>query len=363
LHSWHELHGGRMVDFAGWSMPVQYGSIIHEHHQTRKAIGVFDVSHMGRIFFMGSGVDLFLDQLTTRKVTGVDPGKIRYSLMTNENGGILDDILVYYLPGLPGEAPYHLLVVNASNREKIMCWLESHQSLAPDIQWLDRTLQTAMIAIQGPLANRAVSRISDIDPDSLPYYTGVTTMVLGNRAILSRTGYTGEDGCEIIVDAEVAESLWGKIIEMANEVNGGASGLAARDTLRLEAGMPLYGHELSEEINPAQTDLKFAINLKDRDFMGKSAILAAQKNSQLPVRVGLELNDRRPAREHCDVLFNGNKVGTVTSGTFAPTLQKSISMAYVRPEAAPVGTQVQIDIRGKLQDAKVVGLPFYKRNA
>jgi aminomethyltransferase len=350
-----------MVDFAGWSMPVQYGGIIDEHHQTRRAIGVFDVSHMGRLFFTGANVDQFLDRLTTRKVAGAEPGKIRYSLITNESGGILDDILVYHLPGLDGEPSYHMMVVNASNRVKIVEWLKKHRHLAPQVELIDRTLESAMIAVQGPLANEAVAKIVEIDPASLPYYTGATTRVLKHRAILSRTGYTGEDGCEIIVDAEVAGEVWEKVIALAKEVGGGATGLAARDTLRLEAGMPLYGHELSEELNPAQTDLKFAINLKDREFVGKSAIVSAQQNSKLPVRVGLQLADRRPAREHCEVFVGGEKVGVVTSGTFSPTLQKSISMAYVSPETAVVGTQVQVDIRGKLQAAKVVQLPFYKR--
>jgi aminomethyltransferase len=230
------------------------------------------------------------------------------------------------------------------------------------VSFVDRTLETAMIAVQGPLANQAVAKICDVDPSPLPYYTGITTRVLGHPAILSRTGYTGEQGCELIVESEAALEVWDRVIELAKAVNGGATGLAARDTLRLEAGMPLYGHELSEDLNPAQTDLKFAINLKDREFIGKAAILAAQQDASLPVRVGLELADRRPAREHCDVLQSGAKIGTVTSGTFSPTLQKSISMAYVHRRASLPGTQLEVDIRGKTQRATVVTLPFYKRS-
>lgn len=350
-----------MVDFAGWSMPVQYGSIIEEHHQTRKAVGLFDVSHMGRLFFKGEGVDTFLDQLTTRKVAGVGPGKIRYSLMTNQHGGILDDVLVYHLPGLEGETSYHAMVVNASNRAKIIQWLRSHADLAPNVSFEDRTIKTAMIAVQGPLANQLVAELADTDPASLTYYTGTTTRVLGHRVILSRTGYTGEDGCEIIVDAEGAEPIWSRLHEMATEVGGGATGLAARDTLRLEAGMPLYGHELSEQINATQTDLRFAVNLKDRQFVGKDAIVNA--GTDLPIRVGLELQDRRPAREHCAVLVDGQRVGEVTSGTFSPTLQKSISMAYIDPRFASHDQEVTIDVRGKTYQAKVVPLPFYKRGS
>jgi aminomethyltransferase len=363
LSRWHEANGGRMVDFAGWSMPVQYGSIIGEHHQTRRAIGLFDVSHMGRLYFQGAGVDRFLDRLITRKVADVEAGKIRYSLITNESGGILDDILVYHLPGLANEPSYHMMVVNASNRSKIVDWLKSQASLAPQVSFVDRTLETAMIAVQGPLANQVVAKLAEVNPAALPYYTGTTTKIFGHRAVLSRTGYTGEDGCELIVDADAAVSVWERIIELARPLNGGATGLAARDTLRMEAGMPLYGHELSEDLNPAQTELKFAINLKDREFVGKSAILAAQQDSTLPVRVGLEMSDRRPAREHCAVLLGGSKIGEVTSGTFSPTLEKSISMAYVTPPANLIGTEVEIDIRGKVQRAKVVALPFYKRNS
>ena len=362
LHSWHVEHSGRMVDFAGWSMPVQYTSIMDEHHQTRNAIGMFDVSHMGRLFFSGADIGKFLDTLTTRRVAGVDAGKIRYSLMTNDQGGILDDVLVYHLPGLSGEAPYHMMVVNASNREKIIQWIESKIPSDSDIVLEDRTRTSAMIAVQGPKANAAVKEISDVDPEGLKYYTGVTTNVCGHRAIVSRTGYTGEDGCEIICDAEQAVAIWDAVHERAQKVGGGATGLAARDTLRLEAAMPLYGHELNEETNPAQCDLKFAIQMKDREFVGRSSILAARKDKTLPVRIGLELEGRRAARENCEIYSGEEKVGVVTSGTFAPTLQKSISMGYVGREFAEPGTELTIDIRGKSHPAKVVELPFYRRS-
>ena len=359
LHAWHVENNGRMVDFAGWSMPVQYSSIMDEHHQTRKAIGMFDVSHMGRLYFTGSDIDAFLDSLTTRRVAGVDCGKIRYSLMTNEAGGILDDVLVYHLPDING-TPFHMMVVNASNREKIVNWIQSKLGDS-GIKLNDRTTETAMIAIQGPKANEAVAKLSDINPESLPYYTGTTTTICGAEVILSRTGYTGEDGCEVICENEHAQNIWNEVFKLATEVGGGATGLAARDTLRLEAGMPLYGHELNEETNPAQTDLKFAIQMKDRKFAGRASILAARKDTSLPVRVGLELEGRRAAREECQV-FNGDQnIGYVTSGTYAPTLEKSISMAYLNPEFATVGTEVIVDIRGKSHPAKVVELPFYKR--
>ena len=360
LNQWHVDHHGRMVEFAGWSMPVQYSSIIDEHHQTRKSIGMFDVSHMGRLYFTGSDVDKFLDKLTTRRVADVECGKIRYSLMTNESGGILDDVLVYHLPDIGG-VPFHMMVVNASNRDKIVAWINSHLG-DTGIKLNDRTTETAMIALQGPKANAAVTQLAEIDPDSLAYYTGTTTKVCGVEAIVSRTGYTGEDGCEIICENEHAEKIWREVFALAEKIDGGASGLAARDTLRLEAGMPLYGHELNEDINPAQTDLKFAIQMKDRKFVGRSAILSARKDESIRVRIGLELEGRRAAREDCQVLSGERNIGVVTSGSYTPTLEKSISMAYVDLAFSDVGTEVTVDIRGKSHPAKVVKVPFYVRD-
>lgn len=361
LYDWHVELGGRMVDFAGWSMPVQYGSIIEEHHQTRKAAGIFDVSHMGRFYFDGEEIDSFLDRLTTRRVAGMDVGRIRYSLMTNETGNILDDVLIYRL-GRPDGSSFYMMVVNASNREKIASWIHENIAETDNIVLNDRTVETAMIAIQGPKANEVVSQLSELNPESLKYYTGTTTQVCGYEAIVSRTGYTGEDGCEIIAENGCAAEICRKVHELVAEIGGGAAGLGARDTLRLEAAMPLYGHELSEQINAAQTDLGFAMNFKDRQFVGRSEILAAKKNDQLPVRIGLELEGRRAAREDCDILIGGEKVGFITSGTFSPTLQKAISMGYIdRSHTAP-GTEVSVDIRGKSAAAKIVELPFYSRS-
>lgn len=362
LHAWHVEQGGRMVDFAGWSMPVQYGSIIEEHHNTRNAVGIFDVSHMGRFYFQGENIDGFLDQLTTRRVAGMDVGSIRYSLMTNESGTILDDVLVYRL-GRPNGESFYMMVVNASNREKIAGWIQQNlQASDHNVQLDDRTQETAMIAVQGPKANELVAKLAELDPSTLKYYTGTVSTVAGHEAVISRTGYTGEDGCEIICEAGSAAEICAQIQNLASEIGGGPAGLGARDTLRLEAAMPLYGHELSEDINAAQTDLRFAMNFKDRKFCGRSAILAAKKNDSLPTRVGLELEGRRAARENCQILIDGQNVGFITSGTFAPTLQKAISMGYIDRKYAVAGTQVTIDIRGKSASATIVDLPFYKRS-
>ncbi len=359
LHAWHVAQGGRLVDFAGWHMPVQYKSIVEEHQATRQAAGVFDVSHMGRIRFSGSGSTQFLDRVLTRKVVGMGPGKIRYSLVCNESGGILDDVLVYHLEAHSGGL-YHFLVVNASNREKILAWLQAQKQPGENVTWEDRTVETAMIAIQGPLALRIMEPLVGTDVGGLGYYTGVETTVCGQPSIVSRTGYTGEDGCEIIVPATAAAEIWNRIFAGGKDHGVSAAGLGARDTLRLEAAMPLYGHELSEQINPFQAGLGFAVNLDGREFVGKAA-LAPQKSSQTLTRVGLELAGRRAAREHYPVQSGSKVIGEVTSGTFSPTLQRPIAMAYVPPAHSQVGTQLQVDIRGSLEPATIVPLPFYSR--
>src|SRR5688572_12407452 len=210
LHDWHAAHGARLVDFAGWSMPVQYGSIVQEHQATRSAAALFDVSHMGRIRFDGPGAESFLDRLLTRKVAGMGPGKIRYSLMCQENGGILDDVLIYHLAAHSGGL-YHLLVVNASNREKILRWLESQKRAGDDVQITDKTIETAMIAVQGPLALRIAEPLVGADLGGLAYYTGCETTICGHAGIASRTGYTGEDGCELIVPASAAIEVWERL--------------------------------------------------------------------------------------------------------------------------------------------------------
>jgi aminomethyltransferase len=352
-----------MVDFAGWSMPVQYTSIVGEHTATRTACGVFDVSHMGRLQFVGDGAEALLDRLLTRRVIGMKPGQIRYSLMTNERGGILDDVLVYHLEDADGGQSRRQLVVNASNRRKIVAWIERQLGAGAesDVRMTDVTLDSAMIAVQGPRAIEIAQPLSSARIDELAYYTCTTTQVLGQTALVSRTGYTGEDGCEFIVPAGLAVELWDRLLAGGKDHVAKPAGLGARDTLRLEAAMPLYGHELNEDIDPIQAGLKFAVNVKDREFIGRDAIAQKLNDATLPKRVGLELAGKRVPREHYGV-FNGERqVGEVTSGTFSPTLQKAIAMAYVEPGSAATGSELSIDIRGKREPARIVELPFYKR--
>lgn len=361
LHAWHAANGGRLVDFAGWSMPVQYGSIIDEHQATRTAVGLFDVSHMGRLRIEGPGGAALLDRLLTRKVIGLGIGKIRYSLMCKEDGGILDDVLVYHLQQPQGNL-YHQLVVNASNRDKIVAWIQSQLRPTDEAKLIDQTFETAMIAVQGPAALRAVEPLIGADVGGLDYYTGCETSICGQRGIVSRTGYTGEDGCELIVPAASAVEVWTRVLESGKDQGARAVGLAARDTLRLEAAMPLYGHELNENLDPLTADLAFAVTFAGRDFVGRDALLKIKGHNDRPRRVGLELTGRRIAREHYPVVANGQNIGEVTSGTFSPTLQKSIAMAYVQPQFAAVGTELAVDIRGSAEACRVVKLPFYSRS-
>ncbi len=349
-----------MVDFAGWLMPVQYRSIVEEHQATRNAVGLFDISHMGRLLIDGPDAASFLDSLLTRSVVDMKPHQIRYSLVCNEQGGILDDVLTYRVVLDADQSSGFGLVVNASNREKIVAWLQS-QVADRSVEIRDVTTEYAMIALQGPKAIELLDPLTPFELTSMRYYTGQLMEFDGAECFVSRTGYTGEDGCEIICEADKIVGIWQRLIDEAHKIGGSAVGLAARDTLRLEAGMPLYGHELSESINPVEAGLDFAINLQNRDFVGKDALVEFRKKGQSRVRVGLQLEDRRVPREGCRLLRGDSEIGVVTSGTFSPTFERPIAMGYVKDTVAAPGTTLTVDIRGKEHSATVVPLPFYER--
>ena len=362
IFSWHVEHGGRMVDFAGWSLPVQYASIVQEHQATRQSAAVFDVSHMGRFRITGPDAPRLLDRLLTRRTDNLTSGRIRYALITNAHGGVLDDVLIYRLPSSSAPATYYL-VVNASNRLRIADWIKTQAAGELDAQVTDETQGTAMLAVQGPHAIALGTQIFAEDLSGLPYYTCHLRSWRDQPVLISRTGYTGEDGWEIVLPASGALPFWESLWECGPAGHLQAAGLGARDTLRLEAGMPLYGHELTEDLNPFQAGLAFAVDLEGRQFPGRDALAALQYQPDLPVRVGLTLAGRRAARQGDALRQDGVSIGHVTSGSFSPTLGYPIAMAYISPACAQPGSDCIVDTRGHEQTATVVPLPFYRRAA
>jgi aminomethyltransferase len=350
LFDTHVASGARMVEFAGWDMPVQYTSIVDEHETVRRAVGIFDISHMGRLWFEGAGALTFIQKVYTNNAAGMKEGQARYGLVCNENGGIKDDVLVY------GFSDGFGMVVNASNRTKILDWL-GRQPEAGRNRFVDYTTQSCMIAVQGPGSLECCQGLTTADVSALPYYYSTRATYHGRNCAVSRTGYTGEAGYELIVSAEQGPQLWQELVKRGAR----PCGLGARDTLRLEAAMALYGHELTEEIDPFQAGLNWAVKMDKGDFIGREALARRKNDPALPRRVGLELEGKRIAREGADVQKDGQKIGFVTSGTFAPTLGKAIAMAYVAPAHMQPGTTCEVDVRGKPAAARVVALPFYNR--
>jgi aminomethyltransferase len=350
LYDWHVGHGGRIVEFGGWDMPVQYTSIVEEHRAVRTAAGLFDISHMGRLSFHGPDALALLQQVYTNNVATMKDGQVRYGLVCNPQGGIRDDVLVYRWPFM------WTMVVNASNRGKIVDWLAEHKGgRSVDIQ--DQTTTTCMIAVQGPKAIALCRGLTQADAEQLTYYHATPTRFRGKECVVSRTGYTGEDGIEIMASATQAVELWEELVRRGAQ----PCGLGARDTLRLEAAMPLYGHELNEDIDPFQAGLSWAVKMDKGDFIGRDVLLRRRDHAGLPRRAGLELAGRRAARKGAAVLRDGQTIGRVTSGTVTPTLNKAIALAYIDPAHTAAGTPCNVDIRGKTEEARVVPLPFYRR--
>lgn len=342
LYASHVKLKARMVDFHGWEMPIQYAGIIDEHTAVRTRVGLFDLSHMGRVRIQGADRRAFLQRILTINVDQVPPGKCRYTFLLTEKGTVIDDLILY------AGGPDDLLVVNASNREKDLEWMRRH--LSGDVKIVDETFTTALIAIQGPRSVETLKRVLDVDASAMGYYTFAT---LG-EFFVSRTGYTGEDGFEIFVPAARAVEIWERFIG----ANVAPIGLGARDTLRTEAAMPLYGNDLDDATTPLEAGLDFAVDLAKPEFLGQAALKAGKPARRL---AGLVMESKRIARQGFDVFHDGKKAGTVTSGTWSPVLEKSIAMAYLPPELRKEGTAVEVDVRGRREKAAVVKLPFYRR--
>jgi aminomethyltransferase len=355
LYQVHVDFGARMVDFAGWQMPVIYKSILDEHAWTRQNIGLFDVSHMGRLELIGPTAGQTLDALCTRKMSDLPLNTTRYSLMCNAAGGVLDDLMVSKL----AEDKYYV-VCNAGNREKIVAHLQAN--LKPGTALNDLTLATAMIAVQGPKVLSLISKLIPGPIGEVPHRGVFRNKIMGIEILAFRGGYTGEDGFEVVLPPFFAPIAWAQLCAatLDDQPVIKPAGLGARDTLRLEAALPLYGHELNEQIDPISARLEVGVDF-DHDYIGKSALEEIKRTGPKQVRVGLKLQSKRAARQGFKILQDGQEVGTVTSGAFTPTVNASIAMAYLRPDLAQIGNTVQVQIGTERQPAEVVKMPFYRR--
>lgn len=351
----HEQLGAKMVEFAGYSMPIQYASMRAEHMRVRTTVGVFDVSHMGEFFVTGADRESFVDRMTVNDVKGMSVGQVNYSCMCMPHGGIVDDLLVYRFPDKM------MLVVNASNIDKDWNWLNEH--LSGDVQMTNNSEEYSLLAIQGRDAATVVGKITDCDVLSVKYYWFREGMVAGCPAIISRTGYTGEDGFELYVKNADAETVWNALFEKGKRFDIEPIGLGARDSLRLEMKMCLYGNDIDETTHPLEAGLGWITKLQKGDFVGRESILKAKEAGLSRKLVGVELDGGAFPRHGYDVKnSDGSQViGTITSGTVSPVLNKGIAMAYVPTELSTLGTSLSVDCRGKLVSARVSKTPFYQR--
>lgn len=355
LYDTHVRYGGKMVPFAGYLLPVQYGQgVIAEHMAVRTRCGLFDVSHMGEFTCIGPDALANLNQLLTNDFTTMYDGQARYSPMCNEAGGVVDDLIVYKI-----RDEHYFIVVNASNKDKDFAWMRAHafgNAVLTDI-----SAEVGQIALQGPKAHEILAKLTADQDIPAKYYSCVPRgTAAGISCLISKTGYTGEDGYELYVAAEKAPELWEALMEAGKEEGLIPCGLGARDTLRLEAAMPLYGHEMDDEITPLEAGLGFAVKMKKEDFIGKKSL--EEKGAPTRKRIGLKVTGRGIIREHEKVYADGKEIGTTTSGTHCPFLGYPIAMALLPMEYTEPGTAVEADVRGRRVAAEVVALPFYKHS-
>ena len=353
LHQAHRRLGARMVDFAGWDMPVQYATgILTEHQAVRSACGVFDLSHMGRVFLRGADAFPLAQLCATRDLSKIRPGEAAYSVLCLPDGGILDDVIAYLL------APEAVLFVfNASNREADVAWFsEQRDRRGLQVKIEDETLETALIGVQGPGAQAVLQPLCAVDLQPLPGYAFVETKMADRPALVSRTGYTGEDGFEVMLQAEDAEAVWSRL---TGDGSGAIPcGLGARDTLRTEAGFALYGHEIDETTNPYEARLGWVVSLKKPEFIGREALQAIKERGPSRKLVGLKIEPGGVPRPGFPILADGEQVGALTSGTFSPTLKHTIGLGYVPVGLSQVAQRLAVEMRGRAVAAEVVGLPF-----
>lgn len=365
LYESHIKAGGKIVEFAGYLLPVQYETgLISEHMAVRTSAGLFDVSHMGEVKLWGKDALQNIQQLLTNDFRRMINGQVKYSPMCNDNGGVVDDLLVYQR----NEEEY-LIVINAANRLKDVEWMRMH--LTGDVEMEDISDEIAQLALQGPKAKEILCRVAEESQLPVRYYSFTEGVkIAGIDCLVSRTGYTGEDGFEIYCKSELAPKLWEALLEAGGYTGGKTEkedtsnvvipcGLGARDTLRFEAAMPLYGHEMDDTISPLEIGLGFAVKMEKADFIGKAGILS--RGTPKITRVGLAITGRGIAREECPVYLGEKLLGTTTSGTYCPYLGRPFAMALIPVEHSAIGTQLEVEVRGRRIAAEITPLPFYKR--
>ncbi|OCT10902.1 glycine cleavage system protein T [Paenibacillus pectinilyticus] len=350
-------HGARIIDFGGWELPVQFTGIQKEHDAVRGQAGLFDVSHMGEVRVQGAGAFACLQRLTTNDVAKLAPGQCQYSLLCYPHGGVVDDLLVYKLTDQD-----YMLVINASNIDKDIAWLQQH--LTGEVQLTNISDDTALLALQGPRAVDILAKLTDAPIQTLKTFHFLPEAnIAGVTTLLSRTGYTGEDGFELYVNNKDAIALWQKLLEAGEEHGLIPTGLGARDTLRFEARLPLYGQELSAEITPLEAGLTYFVKLDKGDFIGRDALLEQKANGVPRKLVGIEMQERGIPRPHYAVYVEGKKIGEITTGTQSPTYKTNVGLALIDTAYSALGTDVYVEIRGAQVKASVVATPFHKRKS
>jgi aminomethyltransferase len=356
LYEQHRALGARFVDFGGWEMPVQYSGIIEEHQAVRTHAGLFDVSHMGEFKVEGKDALAFLQYLVPNDVGRLAVHQALYTQLCLANGNVIDDLLVYKLA-----EEHYMLVVNAANISKDLSWVQGQAKHFANVTISDQSDTTALLALQGPAALAILQTLTSANLAAIRYYHCTADVVGGINCIISRTGYTGEDGFELYCSSADVPKLWNDLLAAGKEHGLRPVGLGARDTLRLEAGYCLYGHELDEQTNPLEARLGWTVKLNKGDFIGRDSLLQVKVQGPQRLLVGIELLERGVARGDCALYDQERRIGALTSGSHSPTLHKNIGMGYVEAAAAVTGKQLQVDIRGKRVAAQIVALPFYKR--
>ncbi|MEO0107923.1 MAG: glycine cleavage system aminomethyltransferase GcvT [candidate division WOR-3 bacterium] len=353
FYSRHVAHGGRLVEFAGFELPLQFRGILSEHERVRTTVGVFDVSHMGRIEVRGRDATSFVNWMTTNDVSQLAPMQAQYSVFCYPDAGIVDDLVVYRLEDC------YLLVVNGANRMKDLSWLKDNRR--GDVEIVDLTMQMAQLAVQGPRSEAVMQKLVDCDLSALRFYWATRCKLNGIGVLISRTGYTGEDGFEVYLPAGQGEVVWDAIMAAGKEFEIEPIGLGARDTLRLEMKYCLYGNDIDQTTNPLEAGLGFVTKLdKPNGFVGRDALLRIKAEGVRRRLVGVEFSGHDFPRPGCEILVQGERRGHITSGTMSPSLRRGIGLAYVDVPHATVGTELQVLIRGREAPAKVVATPFYR---